>query len=104
MRDLIRVTENTDYGAAHHDLARSSCASAIRSKLADGQVSPLTEVHHPAGDPVRRSEAMPRLSDKFHTLTRTFWPEERRNALLAHILDVDALSGTSVNDFLTSVS
>ncbi len=104
VRDVIRVTENTDYSAAHHDLVRGSCASTIRIKLADGQVSPLIEIHHPAGDPVRRTEALPRLSDKFHSLTRTFWPEGRRNALLAHILDVDALSGTSVNDFLTSLS
>jgi 2-methylcitrate dehydratase len=104
LRGMIRVAENPDYSAAHHDLDRGSCASSMRITLADGQVSPFVEIHHPAGDPVRRAEALPLLIDKFHSLTRATWPEDRRSVLLDRILDLNALSGMAVNDFITSVS
>lgn len=103
LRGMIRVTENAGYSAAHHDLARATCASGMRITLVDGQVSPFVEIHHPAGDPARRAEAVPHLIDKFHRLTQAAWPEVRRAALLDAILDADALSGMRVNDFITSI-
>jgi 2-methylcitrate dehydratase len=103
LRALIRVSENAEYTAAHHDLARGICATSIRIRLADGVTSPLVEIHHPVGDPVRRAEALPHLAAKFHSLTRAAWPETRRSTLLAALLDVEALSNMQVNDFITSL-
>jgi 2-methylcitrate dehydratase len=104
LRDMILVAENPEYSAAHHDLTRGSCASGIRITLADGQVSPFEVIYYPAGDPVRRGEALPHLMDKFHDLARAVWPEPRRTAILQRIVDAEALSVMRVNDFITSIS
>jgi 2-methylcitrate dehydratase len=103
LRARIRVTQNCEFSAAHHDLQIASCASGVRITLTDGQQSPFVVIHHPAGDPSRRAEARPLLIGKFHSLTGAVWDQPRRLALLDRILHVDALSMMLVNEFITNI-
>lgn len=100
LRERTTVLEDAKYTRDHHDLAIRSCANAIQIELQDGSVSPLEETAFPIGDPSRRDDALPMLTDKFHALTRHHWPEPFRSELLARLLDADTMQQLPVPEFM----
>lgn len=101
LRERMVVIENPVYTRDHHDMAIRSCANGIRIELADGDVSPLVETTYPIGDPSRRAEATPMLTDKFHTLTRRRWSSGKRSMLLERLLDNTRLTQTPIGEFMS---
>jgi 2-methylcitrate dehydratase len=104
LRERMVVIENPAYTRDHHDMAIRSCANAVQIELANGEVSPLMETSYPVGDPSRRAEATPMLTEKFHTLTRRRWSSGRRTDLLGRLLDNARLARTPVREFMSWVA
>lgn len=99
LRARMRVVENPQFTREHHDPDIRRCANSIEIMLDNGETSCAT-VHYPIGDPTRRHEAIPLLTEKFHALTRSRWTAERRSAILELLLDPDRLGGAPVEEFL----
>jgi 2-methylcitrate dehydratase len=104
LRQVIVVTENPAFTAAHHDPTQRSCASAIRIFARDGAVSERVEVAYPIGDPRRRHEATSLLQAKFRDLTAPCWDAARQNALLTLLSDPDRMLSMHVPDFMDAVT
>ena len=104
LRQLMVVTENPNFTAAHHDPTQRSCASAIRIFARDGAVSERVEVAYPIGDPRRRHEATSLLQAKFRDLTAPCWDAGRQDALLTLLSDPDRLLSMHVPDFMDAVT
>lgn len=104
LRERTLVVENADYTRDHHDVAVRSCANAVQIELNNGEISPLIETVYPIGDPSRRAEATPMLTEKFHTLARGRWQANKRTALLERLLDNSGLQGTPVGEFMSWVA
>jgi 2-methylcitrate dehydratase len=98
------VVENADYTRDHHDVAVRSCANAVQIELNSGEVSPLIETVYPIGDPSRRAEATPMLTEKFHTLARDRWQASKRTVLLERLFDNTRLQRTPVGEFMSWVA
>jgi 2-methylcitrate dehydratase len=104
LRQVMVVTENKGFTAAHHDPTQRSCASAIRIFARDGAVSERVEVAYPIGDPRRRHEATSLLQAKFRDLTAPCWDAARQDALLTLLSDPDRLLSMHVPDFMDAVT
>jgi 2-methylcitrate dehydratase len=104
LRERMEVVEDPAYTRDHHDMAVLSCANGIRIELANGETSVLSQTQYPIGDPSRRGEATPMLSEKFHTLTAPRWSEARRSVLLERLLDNDRLAQTPIGEFMSWVA
>jgi 2-methylcitrate dehydratase len=104
LRQVMVVTENKAFTAAHHDPTQRSCASAIRIFARDGAVSERVEVAYPIGDPRRRHEATSLLQAKFRDLTAPCWDAARQDALLTLLSDPDRLLSMYVPDFMEAVT
>jgi 2-methylcitrate dehydratase len=103
-QQVMVVTENPGFTAAHHDPTQRSCASAIRIFARDGAVSERVEVAYPIGDPRRRHEATSLLQAKFRDLTAPCWDAGRQDALLTLLSDPDRLLSMHVPDFMDAVT
>jgi len=57
-------------------------------------------IDYPLGDPTRRAEALPRLEEKFHALTRHRWAAARQQALLRLFAEPDRLAAMAVPEFM----
>jgi 2-methylcitrate dehydratase len=100
LRHRMRVVEDVGYTRDYLDPATLSCANALQVEFQDGSVTPRVEVVHPAGDPVRRSEALPSLRRKFVTLTQGRWSDSTLDTVLALFSAPDRLDDLRVRDFL----
>jgi 2-methylcitrate dehydratase len=104
LRERMTVLENPAYTRDHHDLSIRSCANGIRIELKNGEVSPLVETFYPLGDPSRRKEVAPMLTEKFNSLARRVWDERQRGELLERLLDTQRLIHTPVGEFMSWVA
>lgn len=99
LRSLMRLEENTAYTEAYRDPARKLNPNSIQVFFKDGTSTSLIEVLQPIGDPARRAEGIPLLLKKFeHSVARRF-PRKRREVILRHCLDHQALLDLPVPEF-----
>jgi len=96
----MRLAERPHYTAGYNDRARRMDANAIQVHFNDGSSTDEVEILHPMGDPKRRDEALPVLTEKFRCNLRGRLPEKQEEALLALYSDPNALSAMTVDQFM----
>jgi len=104
LRSRMEVTEDPLFTREHHDPEIRRCANSIQIVLDTGETSPPVVTQYPIGDPSRRGEAAPLLTEKFHALTRSRWSAQRRASILELMLSPDRLSGIPVREFMSLVA
>lgn len=104
LRDKMVVIEDPAYTAGHHDPSVLSCANAVQIELRSGEISDRVETLYPMGDPSRRAECLPRLTEKFTGLTAGKWPAQQREQVLAALSQQAGMATTRVEDWLDGLA
>jgi 2-methylcitrate dehydratase len=100
LREKMILLENPQFSQDHHNISIRSCANAIQIELQDGQLSDLVQVDFPKGDPIHRDKVENAIIQKFHTLTRSHWSDEKREKLIQLFQNDNALLDMSIIDFM----
>ena len=99
LRDLMRLEEDESYTQAYLDPAQRKNPNSIQVFFEDGSPTERVEVEHPVGHPLRRSEGIPLLIEKFRrNLARRFAPKQQL-AIAERCLDHERLMKTPVHEF-----
>ena len=104
LRQRVEVVECPRYTGDYLDPQTLSCANAVQVEFKEGSLTPRVEVSYPAGDPSRRSEALPKVRQKFLTLAEGTWSEAQRAMLFAMCSSAGTIDATPVRDFMSSLT
>jgi 2-methylcitrate dehydratase len=104
LRFRTRVVEEPRYTRDYLEPDKLSCANAVLVEFRDGSTSPRIEVEYPSGDPTRRDEALPKVRQKFMTLTEGKWSDERRANISTLLCESDRVDAMPVRDFVGFLS
>lgn len=99
LRGLMSLEENEEYTRAYLDPGQRKNPNAIQVFFKDGGCTEQIEVEQPLGHPLRRSEGIPLLIEKFRRNLARRFPHRQRQSILALCLDHDLLLKTPVNEF-----
>ncbi len=99
LRALMTLEENAEYTKAYLDPQQRKNPNAIQVFFKDGTSTQLIEVEHPVGHPLRRSEGIPMLIEKFRRNLARRFPHKQRQSILELCLEHDLLLKTPVNEF-----
>lgn len=94
LRGLMTVVENPRFSRDYLDPDKRSIANALQVMFRDGTSTERVEIEYPLGHRRRRTEAIPRLADKFRELAgRKLPPDrvERLVTLFANAAGLDAM-------------
>lgn len=103
LRSRTEVLEEPRYTREYFDAGKLSCANAVQVEFVDGSTTPRIEVEYPAGDPSRRREALPKVREKFMTLTERKWTDARRATVSALLCEGDGVLRMPVRQFLDAL-
>ena len=78
LRQKTEVFEDARYTRDYRDSTKRASANAIQVWFADGSSTARIEVEYPLGHPMRRSEAIPLLLDKFSRNCAKVFPDKKR--------------------------
>ena len=95
----MSVTEDPRLTKDFYDPQKRSSANAVQVHFKDGARTPKIGIDYPAGHPIRRSEVLPVLVEKFESSIRRRFSPERCDRILALCNDPQALDRTEVHRF-----
>lgn len=104
LRQRVEVVECPRYTRDYLDPQTLSCANAVQVEFTDGSLTPRVEVSYPAGDPSRRTEALPKVRQKFMTLAEGTWSAAQCAMIFAMSSSEGAIDAMPVRDFLSSLT
>ncbi|MBM7644163.1 2-methylcitrate dehydratase [Scopulibacillus daqui] len=100
LRDKMVVTENPQYSKDYLDPEKRSIANAVKVYFKDGTSTDEVEVEYPIGHRRRRSEAIPKLMEKYKENLMTRFPSQKSEQILELTMDKKRLEDTPVNEFM----
>ncbi|BAW80532.1 2-methylcitrate dehydratase [Candidatus Nitrosoglobus terrae] len=100
LRNKMKVIEKREFTQNYLDSDKRSIANAIQIFFSDGSATPRIEVAYPLGHPLRRTEALSLLLEKFQNSLHACFPLDRCQAILDLYTNRDRLLTMSVDDFM----
>lgn len=82
LREKMIITENEHFSKDYLDPQKRSIANGLKIKFKDGTETDPVIVHYPLGHPSRRSEAKPKLYEKYEKTISEAFSGDARDALL----------------------
>ena len=99
LRGLMTLEENEEYTKAYLDPKQRKNPNSIQVFFKDGTSTDQIKVEHPVGHPLRRSEGIPLLIQKFEKNLARRFPRKQQRSISQRCLDHDALLKTPVHEF-----
>ncbi|WP_346207136.1 bifunctional 2-methylcitrate dehydratase/aconitate hydratase [Caldifermentibacillus hisashii] len=103
LREKMEVVENKQYSQDYLDPNKRSIANAIQIFFKDGTSTANVEIEYPLGHRFRREEGIPLLERKFKNNLETRFPQKQVNDIYELCSDLDKLTKTNVNDFMSKL-
>ncbi|MDP5273570.1 bifunctional 2-methylcitrate dehydratase/aconitate hydratase, partial [Chengkuizengella axinellae] len=100
LREKMVVEENEQYSVDYLDGDKRSIANAIQVHFKDGSTTEKIAVEYPLGHRKRRSEAKPKLVEKFEQNLATRFPTKKVESIVQLCMDQTRLEETAVHDFM----
>ena len=100
LREKMVVTENVQYSKDYLDPEKRSITNSIKLVFRDGTESEQVTIEYPIGHRRRRDEGLPVLLDKFKSNLKTRFSNDRVEAIILAMEDLNQLSSMSVVDFM----
>ncbi len=100
LRDKMIVVEDVSYSVDYLDADKRSIANAIQVFYTDGSRSERVICEYPIGHRRRRSEAIPRVIEKFEANLSTRFPKQRVRQIVDLCSDFEKLQAIPVNEFM----
>ena len=100
LREKMVVTENVQYSKDYLDPEQRSITNSIKLVFRDGTESEQVTIEYPIGHRRRRDEGLPVLLDKFKSNLKTRFSNDRVEAIILAMEDLNQLSSMSVVDFM----
>ncbi|THE12653.1 bifunctional 2-methylcitrate dehydratase/aconitate hydratase [Bacillus timonensis] len=103
LRDRMEVVENKQYSEDYLDPNKRSIANAVQIFFKDGTETANVVREYPLGHRFRRDEGIPLLKRKFIDNLETRFPQKKVNEIYELCSDLEKLSNTNVNDFMSKL-
>ncbi|WP_373893528.1 bifunctional 2-methylcitrate dehydratase/aconitate hydratase [Virgibacillus sp. CBA3643] len=100
LRNKMVVTENKAYTKDYLDPEKRSIANAVQVHFKDGTVTEDVACEYPLGHRFRRSEAIPKILEKYAANLSTHYPEKKREKIEEISYDYNKLTQMNVNEFV----
>ena len=107
LRSKMTVSENKHFSQDYLDLSKKSCANSIKLIFKDRSESKLIDVSYPLGHPKRRTEASPKIIEKFKknmTESTSSLSKNQCDSLIETCLNKNSLLNQNVDHFLKHAS
>lgn len=100
LRDKMQVIEDPQFSRDYLAADKRSIANAMQIFFKDGSQTDKIVVEYPIGHKRRRDEGIPLLLKKFENNAKLMFSVDKVENFMTLFTDMDALSKTSVNDFM----
>lgn len=100
LRDLMEVSEETQFSEDYLDPNKRSIANALRVYFNDGTATEEILIEYPLGHRQRRKEALPLLEKKWRDAVMTHFTPEQYKKIFAATSDRAKLENMPVNEFM----
>ncbi|UJL45511.1 bifunctional 2-methylcitrate dehydratase/aconitate hydratase [Virgibacillus sp. NKC19-16] len=100
LRNKMVVTENKAYTKDYLDPEKRSIANAVQVHFKDGTVTENVACEYPLGHRFRRTEAIPKILEKYAANLSTHYPEKKREKIEEISYDYNKFTQMNVNEFV----